>query len=196
MEKILEGNTENLNLEFKESFDFEESVWAREKLIRAILAMSNTKSGGFVIVGIKDNKPFDFVGVTAEHLNKFVTKIEELKAKVESFANFQADYEIGIGTYRKKRYLIFDIREFYLNPIICRKNGEHKDKILEEGAIYIRTLKDKPSSIKLINPVDVQDFMTRGMDKQITNYHKRGWRHVSEKSEDTSSLFEKERKGF
>ena len=114
MEKILEGNTENLNLEFKESFDFEESVWAREKLIRAILAMSNTKSGGFVIVGIKDNKPFDFVGVTAEHLNKFVTKIEELKAKVKSAMMYPIvvlSIAIGITWF----LLVFIIPKFELN---------------------------------------------------------------------------------
>ena len=90
------------------------------------------------------------------------------------------------------------VTESPLNPIICRRNGEHKDKILEEGAMYVRTLKDKPSSVKLSNPVDVQDFMERATDKQISNLHKRGWKHETENlvSKSDKSFFEKERKSF
>ena len=93
---------------------------------------------------------------------------------------------------------MISVGEFTLNPCICRRNGEHKDKILEEGAIYIRTLKDKPSSVKLSNPVDIQDFLDRITDKQITNLHKRGWKHETENiiSKSDKSLFEKERKSF
>ena len=81
---------------------------------------------------------------------------------------------------------------------MCKKNGEHEEKILEEGAVYVRTLKDKPSSVKPINPVDLQDFLERTTDKQISNLHKRGWKHETEnpKVDKATSLYEKERKGF
>ena len=179
IEQIVQGNSENLNLEFKATFNFDENQWARERLIRSILAMSNTRNGGYVVIGVAENgdKSPDFAGLETDHLSLFKSKIEDLKSKVESFSSSPVSYEIGIGEYKGKKLLVISVAEFSLSPLICRKNGEHKDKHLEEGAIYIRTLKDKPSSIKLTNPVDIQDFLERSSDKQISNLHKRGWKH-------------------
>lgn len=198
IQEILQGNAESLNTEFKATFNFNDKVWARERLIRSIFAMHNTRDGGYIVIGLeeKDDKSFDFTGVQDEHLATF--KGDDLKAKVESFSSSSVNYEIGVGPYKKKNYIVISVSEFSLYPSICRRNGEHKDKILEEGAIYIRTLKDKPSSIKLSNPVDVQDFLDRITDKQIANLHKRGWKHETENiiNKSDKSLFEKERKGF
>jgi len=181
IEQILQGNSENLNLEFKATFDFNENIWARERLVRSMLAMSNTRN----FAGLEDN-----------HLALFKSKIEDLKSKVESFSSSPVSYEIGIGEYKRKKLIVISVAEFFLSPLICRKNGEHKDKHLEEGSIYIRTLKDKPSSIKLTNPVDIQDFLERITDKQISNLHKRGWKHDTENLKGSRSSFEKERADF
>ncbi len=198
IQEILQGNAEGLNTEFKSSFDFAENTWMREKLIRSIFAMSNVRDGGNIVVGIKEkeDKTLDYSGVENEHLPSF--NGEDLKSKVESFSSSPVNYEIGVGTYRGKNYIVISVAEFTLNPCICRRNGEHKEKILEEGAIYVRTLKDKPSSVRLSNPVDVQDFIERVADKQIAHQHRRGWRHESENLviKSDKSLFEKERKGF
>lgn len=200
IEQILQGNSENLNLEFKASFHFDENVWARERLIRSILAMSNTRNGGYVLIGVseKADKSLDLAGLDYAHLQLFKAKVEEFKSKVESFSSSPVSYEVGLGEYKGKKFILISVTEFTLNPLICRKNGEHKDKHLEEGAIYIRTLKDKPSSIKLTNPVDIQDFLERSSDKQISNLHKRGWKHETENSvnKNDKSFFEKERKSF
>lgn len=198
LKQILQGNSENLNLEFKDSFDFENNLWAREKLIRAILAMSNTRNGGYIVIGVKEktDKILDFSGLEESHLFLFKSKLEDLKAKVESFSSSPVSYEVGVGKYKGKDFILIAVVEFYLNPLICRKNGEHKDKLLEEGAIYIRTLKDKPSSIKLTNPVDIQDFLERALNKHISNLHKGGWKHDTEKTRDSKSFFENEKADF
>lgn len=200
IQEILQGNAESLNTEFKATFDFNINIWAKERLIRSVLAMSNTKDGGYVIIGIaeKKDKNLDFTGVKDSHLAIFRLKVEDFKTKIESFSSSPVNYEIGVGSYREKNYIVISVSEFSLNPSICRRNGENKDKILEEGAIYIRTLKDKPSSVKLSNPVDIQDFLDRITDKQITNLHKRGWKHETENiiNKSDKALFEKERKGF
>ncbi len=198
IEQILQGNSENLNLEFKSTFDFDENVWARERLIRSILAMSNTRNGGYVLIGVAENadKSLNLSGLDDAHLQLFKTKVEDLKSKVESFSSSPVGYEVGLGEYKGKKFILISVTEFPLNPLICRKNGEHKDKHLEEGSIYIRTLKDKPSSIKLTNPVDIQDFLERSSDKQISNLHKRGWKHDTENLSDNKSSFEKERGTF
>ncbi|MEI8175089.1 MAG: RNA-binding domain-containing protein, partial [bacterium] len=189
---------ESLSAEFETNFDFKESVWMGEKLICPVYSIPNIRDGGYIVVGVKEkeNKTLDFTGVEKEHLPSF--NGEDLKAKVESFSSSPVNYEIGTGFYKGKNYIVISVAEFTLNPCICRRNGEYKDKILEEGAIYIRTLKDKPSSVKLSNPVDIQDFLDRITDKQIINLHKRGWKHETENiiNKSDKSLFEKERKDF
>lgn len=198
IEQILQGNSENLNLEFKSGFDFEKDIWARERLIRSVLAMSNTRDGGIILIGVSENqdKSLDLKGVDESHFDLFRSKTEEFKSKVESFSSSPVVYEIGQGEYKQNKFILINVSEFGLNPLICRKNGEHKDKILEQGAIYIRTLKDKPSSVKLIDPIDIQDFLERASDKQISSLHKRGWKHDTEKAKSSKSLFEKEREDF
>jgi len=200
IQEILQGNTESLNTEFKSTFDFNTNIWMREKLIRSILAMSNTRDGGVIVIGVsetKDKLP-EFNGVKDEHLSTFNTDI--LKEKVESFSNFPVDYEVGFGSYKGANYIVISVAEFPLNPIICKKSGENQQEkfILEKGSIYIRTQKDKPSSVKLSNPIDVQDLIDRITDKQILNLHKRGWKHETESliNKSDKSLFEKERKNF
>jgi predicted HTH transcriptional regulator len=199
IEQILSGNSENLNLEFKGSFDFISNIWAREKLIRAILAMSNTRNGGYIVVGIeqKDDKSVDFSGIEAGHLTIFKSKEEDLKSKVESFSSSPVNYEISYGRFQNKDFILINVSEFNLSFIICKKKGDHKtDKILEEGSIYVRTLKDKPSSVKLIDPDDIQDLFKRAVDKQIVDLHSRGWNHKTETIVDQDALFGKERSDF
>lgn len=48
------GSYENLNLEFKSTFDYSDNIWAKERLIRSILAMSNTEGGGKIIIGLDE----------------------------------------------------------------------------------------------------------------------------------------------
>ena len=198
--EIIQGNAESLNIEFKSSFNFNTNAWMREKLIRSILAMSNTRNGGFIVIGVgeKSDKFPDFVGIKKSDFSTFNTDI--VKEKVESFSNFPVVYEIGYGPYKKADYIIISVAEFTINPVICKKNGDNQKgkPVLEEGAIYIRTQKDKPSSVKISNPIDVQDIIERITDKQITNLHKRGWKHETESLTNKSdkNLFEKERDKF
>jgi len=196
--QILEVSTENIGLEFKSSFDFEDNNWLKEKTYRAILAMSNTRGGGDIVIGVKEraDTTFNLSGLEKDHLDKFRSKLEDLKSQIESFATEPVSYEIYDASLDElKHFLIIRISEFRRRPIICRKNGREKD-ILEQGAIYIRTLKDKPSSVKIVDPLDIQDLLERSVDKEISSLHMRGWKHESEQSKSNSKSFDKERKDF
>jgi len=209
IEQILQGNTENLNLEFKDTFDFDDSLWMREELIKSIIAMSNTRNGGCIVVGIHENgdKTINLSGMEESHLSKFILKEEVLKEKVEGFSSAPADYDIGWSKYKGQKFLIITVREFTLNPLICRRDGEYKKeclkenkiyikRVLKEGAIYIRTLKSKPSSVKLTNPTDIEDLLDRSVYKKISKLHKQGWQHEAEAINKSAQNFKKERADF
>lgn len=196
LENLDYGIFENLNLEFKGSFDFTQNVWAREHLVRTILAMSNTENGGRIIIGLKENgdKSVSKEGITSEHLPILKSKIEELKTKVEVFASSPVDFDLSFHSIEGKDFILIDVKEFVFNPIICRKKGDHpQEKILEEGIIYIRTLKDKPSSVKAVEFIDIEHLLNRGMQKKINRLHKEGWQH---KSENKQYDYKKERGNF
>lgn len=198
--KVLEAGTEDLSLEFKPSFDYKKNDWLREVVIRGILAMSNTRDGGDIIIGVEENKnTFDLKGMESPHLIEWTQNMDDFKSQVESFATSPVSYEIYEGHLENRSFVIIRVTEFRTHPIICRKNGVSKKGngfVLEEGAIYIRTLKDKPSSVKLVNPIDVHDLIERASDKTIARFHQRGWKHVSEGTDKSSAQFGKERADF
>lgn len=183
--EITRGNTESLNLEFKSAFNFGgkeiKEVWMREEVIRSILAMSNTRDGGTIVIGIKENadNTFEFTGIPNTDLLSFQRE-DDFKAKIESFSALPVDYELGIAQSGEEKFIIIIVPEYSRFPAICKKTSANGEKNLEEGAIYIRALKDKPSSIKMSNPVDILDFLERAADKQILNLHKREWKHSIE----------------
>ena len=125
IQEILQGNAESLNTEFKSSFNFNVNTWMKDVLIRSILAMSNTRNGGYIVIGIQENKDksFNFTGVEKEHLISFRGDI--LKAKVESFSSSPVDYEIGVGSLKGKKFIVISIVEFSLNPCVwvLNQNG-------------------------------------------------------------------------
>ena len=147
-------------------------------------------------VAEKDDGTPDPEGVAKDDLIVFTSKLEDLKTKVESFSSSPVNYEIGRGEIAGKSFVLVTITEFSVRPVISRKNGEDKNGVLEEGAIYVRALKDKPSSVKLVNPVDIQEFLERATDKQISSLHRRGWKHETETMVSNKQAFEKERENF
>jgi len=187
LENIRYGVYENLNLEFKDSFDYD-LPWPRERFIRSVLALSNTADGGKIIIGLKeDGDKVLAEGVKEDHLKKFEANKEEIKAKVLSFSSSPIDFDMYFCKVDEKVFIVCDVKEFSFTPIICKNNGEYKNgdslRHLEQGVIYIRTLKDKPSSVKAVDFVDVEFLLERAVNKKITNKHKAGWFHTSEKAE-------------
>lgn len=129
------------------------------------------------------------------HLTILKSKVEEIKTKVENFASAPVEFEISFHKVDNKTYAVIFIKEFSFNPIICKRKGEYKNEnILEEGIIYIRTLKDKPSSVKATNIIDIDHLLNRGMQKKIDRLHKDGWSHKSE--QDSEYDYKKERGDF
>jgi len=72
---LLEAGYELRNKEYKPPFrwDDDKSKWAKDKVIRAVLAMTNTRYGGQIVIGIevKDDRTVILKGVTDEQLKSF-----------------------------------------------------------------------------------------------------------------------------
>ena len=184
--EIIEGNDESIHLEFKRSFDFNSDKIQKEKIIKAVIAMANTQNGGDIVIGINDCKSsFErFEGINEEHLKKFEKEIENLKSQVEKHSSSPVPFEIYktvaiLDSKKSRNYIVIRVPEFEYLPVICKqastKNincSSSEGIILESGALYIRSLKDKPSSSKIKDSNDMMELLRRAIGKEISNRHK------------------------
>lgn len=138
---LLAKKTEDANLDYKESFNWEGSSSEEKcRLIKDILAMSNTKDGGSILFGVKDDD-FNYFGLSDEDQNSFD------QTKVNDFLHKYTDPKHTCSVYKTefdgKKVILIRVPEFADTPIICKKNADdsHSSQLLKAGGIYIRTAK-------------------------------------------------------
>lgn len=143
------------NLEFKAGFSWElkNMSWIQAKTIKAILGLTNTRYGGTVIIGIHDNarSGFTYDGVTGDMVKSFGV-YEQVQQHLDSFADGPMIYEMGVGEYDSKTYIVVNVSEFEEFPVLCAKDFQHGGKpLLTKGDMYVRSKRAKPATIKATN---------------------------------------------
>src|SRR6266571_731715 len=133
--------SEGPNLDYKAGF-----AWTKDnrdkkyELIRDLMAFANTKDGGRVIFGVRD-EDLEFIGVSAEIFQSIdptdvVGMLHDNGAPKGRCAVFKREID-------GRKVIVFDVAEFDETPIICTNGISSVDGskrvILRQGAIYIRT---------------------------------------------------------
>lgn len=162
--ELLELKTENKNLDFKESFNWEgEDDDSKLKIVKHLLSMSNTLDGGRILIGVKD-KSYEFVGMTKEDFESFDT------TKVNDFFQKYTDPTFSCFVHKHiiddKYIVLIDVPEFDEEPIICKKvgNSSSNKQILKNGGIYIRT--DKGTSELIPSSEEMRKLLGRSLIKK------------------------------
>jgi hypothetical protein len=169
------GLAERRNLEFKPPFDWsaEKDVWVREKVIRAMLAMTNTPTGGVIIVGIDAQSGSPILkGLTANQLASF-GNFEAIKSTVDGFASMATDFTISRGAWESKELLVVAVTEFSRRPVLCRKNGQSID-VLRERDLYVRPQKGEPRSDRM-SELELEEIVGLAMSKEAAIRRAQGW---------------------
>jgi predicted HTH transcriptional regulator len=109
--ELLEAAEESLRMEFKASVDTSSESWLRDELVRAILAMSNTDTGGDIVIGVKESSDnvFLFEGVEQSHLEAF--NVDDFKTLIESFSVSPVSFELYEAVLEENRRF----RRFFSN---------------------------------------------------------------------------------
>lgn len=161
---------ENRNFEFKESMRWHTN-YAKGTITKAILAMSNIEGGGFIVIGVKEDKKTKkliLTGITSKnHLDSFAE--ESMKRKVRKYADPYVDFEVDtiIDKQNKdKTYLVIRVHEFKYSPVICK--ADWKEYNLHKGKIYTRR-DDPPESTE----VNSEYFMREILDLAVSKYIKK-----------------------
>lgn len=144
-EQLIRSSNEGLTIEHKNYGNWEKDSVSSFLLIRSLLALANTPSGGYSIIGIKDNG--SRVGLSSDVANSY--KHDDISRVVKSYA----DPMIVFSMYPKsleindeqKTFIVFSVEESK-ETVICIKQGKiNKSEVinsdnlfLRENAIYIR----------------------------------------------------------
>lgn len=166
LRNLLEGvGSESRALEFKESYEWKNSdasmTFIQAKTLKTILAMSNTENGGYIVIGIKElsNSQFDFTGVSAINESSF-QDTERIARTVDGLSSGHIDFEIGVGEYQNKRYIVFSIKQFNRMPNFAARNlGINGHMIIAENDVYVRANSAQPQTIKM-TPDEFRDIVT------------------------------------
>ena len=148
------------------------------KVVRAARAMANRSDGGIVIIGVsEDEQGLHFDGLDADMLVTW--NHQDIAGGFNSFTNVHIDFESQEYEHDGKTFLVLDIHEFAVVPVMCMK--EYRDKsnhhiphaqckvILREGGFYIRTL-NRPESKEMLTTEEAHTLFKLVSDKAVHSF--------------------------
>jgi hypothetical protein len=138
--QLLGKNAELKNHDFKLTINWETSTKEeRGKLIKDILAMTNTQDGGNILFGVRD-EDYEFVGMPEDAFSTLDS------AKVNDLLHRYADPKVSCEVFKLKidgkLAACISVAEFQETPNICKEtlnSSDNKAVILRAGAVYIRS---------------------------------------------------------
>jgi predicted HTH transcriptional regulator len=156
------GN-ENRNLDYKGGFSWEEATNDEKcEIAKDILAFSNTRDGGVILIGVND-KSRALEGLTERQYTSFD------QTKFNSFVHKYTDPRHTSKVHRivvdEKRVVAIDIPEFADVPILCARDANssvnQSKLILRRAALYMRT--DKATSEPIDDADAMRELLNRGL---------------------------------
>jgi len=171
LEQLLEGGAETQRIDFKESCN-----WNVVKFAKDIMALSNLKDGGYIVLGLKEkHNYFERTGVTEEHKNSF--KIDVMKDQMSAFADPNVDFQIDFKKDKNdKLFIIITVNEFREIPVICKKDSDDT----KAGTIYYRNSNRRIESAPVSNSYDMRDIIRLATFKMMRTEKELGF--TAEKS--------------
>ncbi len=149
LEQRLEGGQETQSFEVKGSMP-----WDHKSLAKDILAMSNVRDGGTILIGVEDDT-FDRQGVTPDVRETY--KIDIMRDQMTQYADPHVDFSVSYPTDREGReYVAIRVAPFREIPVICRRDS--KDTV--KGTIYYRGTDRRIESAAVSNSYDMRDIVT------------------------------------
>lgn len=178
LKPLLEAGYESRNLEYKPAFLWgeEKSIAIQERVIKGILAMTNTRAGGQIVLGVSEleDGTLELIGLSDAQLHSFENS-DKVRGNIDKYAG-SSTFDVVWGEHNGKKYVIFTIPEFDDQPIICKNNGQIQGngKILVKDELYVRSKKSPYSSIKATE-VEFREIIGMAVDKEKIKLETRGW---------------------
>ncbi|MGB9121301.1 MAG: ATP-binding protein [Candidatus Angelobacter sp.] len=161
--QLIALGSENRSLDYKAPFSWA-TLGKDEKhgIIKDVLAFSNTRDGGVILVGV-DDKTGQHIGLAAEEAASFD------QTKFNDLVHVYTDPRHTCNVYRRildgKNIVAIEVPEFKDVPILCKQTaGSTVDPnkiLLRKAALYIRT--EKASSVMIETADDMRELINRAL---------------------------------
>lgn len=153
---------ESRAVDFKQSIAWEEY---KVKFVKTIIAMSNLRDGGLIIIGVsEENNSWLLKGITEQDLATYDP--DNMIDFVNKYASPIAHFDIVLHEKDGKRFLIISVHEFESEPVVC-KRSYNQDLI--DGIIYIRPL-GKPQSRAIQNAEELRELLDNAVEKKMRRF--------------------------
>lgn len=188
LELILHGREER-NLEYKSGENWRD---IKLKIIKTILAMSNIRDGGTIVIGVSQSgDSFLPSDVSSTDLDSYSQDI--ITANVNAFADPYSEVIVKKVPHEGKIFVVIQVEEFSELPVICKKDGDG----LRKGAIYTRPRRIHETA-EIPSQTEARELLDIAAEKSIRSTYARIRRANLEVSEPepSDSLFETQRSGI
>jgi len=144
-------------------------VWTdnltKAKITRTILAMSNTRDGGVIVVGMKEksDKKFEPVGLSESEASTF--NHDDMATHVRDYADPYVDFMVRRIDCDDRDFVLIQVKEFDEIPVICGKDGVN----LRKGAIYHRS-RTKNESAEVFSQSEMREIIEIATDKAVRKF--------------------------
>ena len=153
-------------LEYKGSM-----VWTSDdtkvKIAQAMMAMSNLRNGGVIVVGMKEPQKgvWEPDIMTDEQVASFTQ--DDIAQWVNDYAVPAVQFTVEPFFLDTNKFVIIKVREFDSVPTICRKPKKLRGReVLKKGAIYYRS-SSKNESAPISSDEDMRELIALAMNKGV-----------------------------
>ncbi|MFA5158120.1 MAG: ATP-binding protein [Patescibacteria group bacterium] len=158
LEQLLEGQSETQRIEFKRS-----CPWGVITFAKDILALSNVRDGGYIIIGVEDEN-CQRIGVTVEDAETY--KIDDMKDQMAPFADPHVLFEkVAITDKNGLDFIVIKVDQFREIPTICKRNDQNAG--IHEGNLYYRNSNRRAESAVVSNSYDMRDIVEMAAIKMM-----------------------------
>jgi len=166
--ELTQFGKEGRNLEFKRSTPWASNEF-KSKIVKSILAFSNVRDGGAIVIGVErqEDQSYKFVGITTEDLATYVE--DEIASVVAEYADPFVKFSMETAIVDEKTFLVIRVSQFDEIPVICKRDGQSN---LRRGAIYTRTFRI-PESAEVPSQTELREILEMAVDNGIRRYYER-----------------------
>lgn len=177
LDYIYHGKEER-NLEYKQSMAWGENA-TKEKITKAVLAMSNLKEGGTIVLGVKENSDgsFDEIGMDSNDIKGY--RPDLIISHVNKYADPFVDISIDKVPDENKKFVVIQVAPFKEIPIICKKGSNG----LKKGKIYTRSRRMNETS-EVNSQTEMREIIDLAVEKNIEKFRHRFYSIFQNKIED------------
>lgn len=167
----------------------------RASVVRAVLALGNTSSGGHVVIGVNETAgAFEPRGLTPEELASWRSDLTH--DAIRPYVDPQPEVLVQEIRLDGRAFVRLAVTEFREVPFLCRKTETVGGRVaLREGALYVRAIM-KPESVEVSTYAQMRDLMDLATEKVLARYLRTAHRAggvVSATAPDDEEHFRKQR---